>query len=126
VSDLPGPLELSLESVAVGDATVAIVRARGEIDLAVADEFEAAIASAPRDGAGVVLDLSGVPFVDSSGLRVLLVAVGELGDALCVVIDPAGHVARVLELAEATERVQSCASLDEALAALAGDGRPHA
>jgi anti-anti-sigma factor len=55
------------------DAGVCIVRARGDTDIATApklqEAIDAAIDSKPRS---VILDLSEVAFLDSSGIRVLV------------------------------------------------------
>ena len=52
-----------------------VVRAWGELDIASAKEFEAELRRAIRGSAfGVVLDLGGVTFIDSTGLRALLSA----------------------------------------------------
>ncbi len=49
--------------------------AYGEIDMANAPELEAALVRAEESGAAqIILDLSAVTFIDSCGLRVLLVA----------------------------------------------------
>ena len=48
------------------------VAMEGEIDLATADEAAAAIQAAARIGTRVVVDLSEVSFIDSTGLLVLL------------------------------------------------------
>ena len=48
------------------------VAPRGELDLATARELEAWLDDLRRECADVVLDLAEVPFLDSSGLRVLL------------------------------------------------------
>ena len=68
-------LECEIGSARTGEAVVVTVR--GEVDLATAPELESclqrAFGAAPD---GVVLDLEGLTFIDSSGLRVL-VALGE-------------------------------------------------
>ncbi len=48
------------------------VRFAGEIDLACVARFESAVEDAFKGSEIIVLDLSGVPFLDSSGLRSLL------------------------------------------------------
>lgn len=54
--------------------TVTVV-ATGEVDLRTCGELEAGLDDALATGAGpVVLDLSGITFIDSTGLRVLIVA----------------------------------------------------
>ena len=52
-----------------------VVRAWGELDIASASEFETELRRAIRGSVlGVVLDLGGVTFIDSTGLRALLSA----------------------------------------------------
>jgi anti-anti-sigma factor len=86
----------SVELVEEGDA-VRIV-ARGEVDLATAPEFERVIAST-GSSKRVVIDLGGVTFIDSSGLRALLLATEHLGSSNGLRIENAtGSVRRVIEL----------------------------
>src|SRR5246127_4175017 len=82
-----------------GDAL--IVAPRGEIDLATVDLVRGAVERDQQPGEGVVLDLRGVAFMDTSGLRYVL----ELneratrdGFALRVVRGPTA-VQRVFEVA---------------------------
>ncbi len=66
-----GGLDIELEPE--GDAV--LVRAWGELDLASAKVFEAELRQAIRASSfGVILDLGGVTFIDSVGLRVLISA----------------------------------------------------
>jgi anti-sigma B factor antagonist len=59
-----------------GDTVV--VEASGELDLSAAGGFETELRQVlARNGATVVLDLSGLEFIDSSGLRALLVLAFE-------------------------------------------------
>jgi anti-sigma B factor antagonist len=52
-----------------------VVRAWGELDLASVKGFEAKLREAIRSSSfGVILDLGGVTFIDSTGLRVLISA----------------------------------------------------
>jgi anti-anti-sigma factor len=108
-------LTLAIERVGA-DETVAVVRAEGEIDLSNADEFAAALTSdeCARSSA-VVLDLLSVPFMDSSGLRSLLVAAKELEGELVLALQPGSPVLRLLELAEVSERIRIFATVDEAV-----------
>jgi anti-anti-sigma factor len=57
-----------------GHALLAIT---GEIDLATASSFGAAINQAIQQAGRVVLDFTGVTFMDSSGLNVLVSAAGQ-------------------------------------------------
>ncbi len=80
------------------------VSVAGELDAASAGELEAAL-SAVADGGTVELDLGGVSFIDSSGLRALLVAQQAADDAggslVLAVTTPA--VDRLLELTGLSE-----------------------
>ena len=80
-----------------------LVRAEGEIDLENAGKLATALRGAGPDDR-VVLDLLGVPFMDSSGLRSLLIASAEFGERLGLVISPGAPVGRLLELAEVRDR----------------------
>ena len=66
-----------------GHALLAIV---GEIDLATASTFGAAIDHGIQQAGKVVLDFTGVTFMDSSGLNVLVAAAGQDGATDSVVI----------------------------------------
>jgi anti-anti-sigma factor len=50
----------------------AVVVARGEIDPATAGHFSASVSAALAQAPRVVIDLSGVAFMDSSGVRVII------------------------------------------------------
>lgn len=56
-----------------GDGEVLTARISGEIDLSNAAELEATIVDAvPNTALGMVVDLSGVEYLDSAGLRMLV------------------------------------------------------
>jgi anti-sigma B factor antagonist len=80
------------------DATDRGLKLAGELDMATAEELLAAI----RDQAGddvVILDFSGVSFMDSSGLRALLEAARDReGDSAVAIVDPTPQVRRVLDI----------------------------
>ncbi|WP_426574558.1 STAS domain-containing protein [Aquihabitans sp. McL0605] len=69
-----GPIDDYFQVSVDSEATPPRVTASGEIDAASAEEFGQAIDSALEAGGGVVLDLGAVTFMDSSGLRVIAVA----------------------------------------------------
>ena len=94
---------------------------RGEIDIASAPELEAALEDAIRDSEGALLvDLSGVEFLDSSGLQVLLRVRARLGteDRALALVCPYGRVRRVFELAGLSDVFALFVSGDAARAAL--------
>jgi anti-sigma B factor antagonist len=96
--------DFALDHAGLRDAPGLAVR--GELDLAAAPELEAALEDAIRESAGAfVLDLTGVGFIDSSGLSVLLRARALLGreDRALAVVCPHGPVRRVFELSGVSE-----------------------
>ncbi len=99
----------------------AIVRAEGEVDLGNAEKLSAALRKAGAGENRVVCDLLGVPFMDSSGLRALLVALAELGDRFSLVLSPGAPVTNLLELAEVRDRFRIHATPEEATRAT-GEG----
>src|SRR4051794_39194408 len=75
----------------------------GEVDLSNVDEFCAALESAvPNSAFGLSLDLSGVTYLDSTGIRVLFRLDRELRERqqrLRIVVPEDAVIRRVLELA---------------------------
>ena len=97
------------------------VAVRGDVDLATAPALEDALADAIRESAGaLVVDLSEVGFLDSSGLQVLMRARALLGreDRALVVVCPFGRVRRVFELTGVSDLFALCATREAATAAL--------
>ena len=102
--DAPIPGQLQIESAPRGDTIV--VSLRGELDLTSAPVFERELraveeTSPPR----VVIDLSGLEFMDSTGLRALLLARDRAqsdGHELALRRGPR-QVQRVLELTKTAE-----------------------
>lgn len=95
------PAEFSVKTNR-GDEGV-VVEAGGELDLAVSPALEAALTADELDGGPVVLDLTELTFMDSSGLRVLLVAAERFvssGTAWALVLPEESPVRRVLSLSE--------------------------
>jgi anti-anti-sigma factor len=96
---MDGRLQCEAGSARAGELrTVAV---RGEVDLATAAELEAFVRSALDDAPdGVVLDLSQLTFIDSSGLRALVALAKDAesrGTTLALRSLPR-HAQRVLEL----------------------------
>jgi anti-anti-sigma factor len=78
----------------------------GEIDLATAGAFGAAIDEGLRKTGKVVLDFARVTFMDSSGLNVLVAAAGQDGRRDSVVIrNPPDSVQRLLSITGLNEVV---------------------
>ena len=97
---------LSLETSVAERAVV--IALRGELDLAGAAALEQELARLKDEPATtVLLDLRGVSFMDSSGLRVIAVAsqrTQDLGRRLALLPGP-GQVMRVFEITRMRERL---------------------
>jgi anti-sigma B factor antagonist len=93
-----------------------VVVAEGEIDIATSPGLDQVLDAAISSGhTNVAVDLQGVTFMDSTGLRSLIAShrrIGELGGAF-VVVAAAGPARRLLELAGVVEVLQVVASVDD-------------
>jgi anti-anti-sigma factor len=87
------------------DAGVVVI-ASGEIDLWSAPEVRAALVTNESPGSGVVLDLRGVTFMDSSGLGLIVEQqqrARKHGFRFAIADDGASNVHRILELSGLTK-----------------------
>ena len=88
----------SIETSEAGDAL--LVRPHGELDLATSPELERLVLGRLEQGRAVVLDLRGLEFMDSSGVRVLVAAnaqaESEGGSLRIVRPEPGSPVERIL------------------------------
>ena len=93
-----------------------VVAVSGEVDLLTAPRLAAALDEARA--ALVVVDLSGVDFLDSSGLGVLVTAHRDLaeGEAKLRLVRPRPSIDKVLTLTRLTEVIDTFDTLDAALA----------
>lgn len=94
-------VELDFEITKQLDQEPAVVAVRGEIDLSSAPELRSSLLEQAAAGrATLVLDLSGVTFIDSTGLSVLLSGMKRLreagGDLLLVIENP--QILRIFEI----------------------------
>jgi len=83
-TSVAAPVSDQLSVAVVGQAdsgSWAIVAANGEIDIASAPSLRDALEAVIAPGARVVLDLSGVSFMDSTGLSVVIAAFKRLTGA---------------------------------------------
>jgi anti-sigma B factor antagonist len=109
-------------SVARGDrAGCVVLRVRGEVDVATVRRLRAAVHAALADGPArpVVLDLSEVEFLSSSGVGALLAVTreaDELGRELRVAVGERRVVRRPLQVAGIDRVLPLYPSLDAALA----------
>lgn len=78
----------------------------GELDLANAATAEAELkASLEADGTKIVVDMSELEFIDSTGIALLVAALGHGETRLRFIPSPSPAVARVLELTGLAERL---------------------
>lgn len=101
---------------------VALARVVGEVDVSNADELRVALAAAmPADASAMVLDLSGVDYLDSAGIRLIYLVSEDLGarrKRTQVVAPSDSVVADVLRMAGVTDHVGAVPTVDDALAAV--------
>ena len=121
VPEGPLVLEPTPESTEAADGPM-VWRLRGEIDTANAARIEAELLEAVCRGAGdVVLDLTDVAFIDSSGLGSLVAVAAEVrtrGGHLAIVPGPP-HVRRVFDLLQLDELLEVVDTRNDALASFA-------
>lgn len=93
---VPG-LTVHIEDSADGTATVAL---RGELDLSTIPRMERALLEQVTQRPAVLVDLSALTFIDSSGMGVLIQAVRSAnGTPVHILIGPGSQVERVFRIA---------------------------
>ena len=95
-------------STSVIDAT-AVIELEGELDLAGANALEQELATPEVDSTGaIVLDLRGVNFMDSSGLRVIAVTLQDAQERgrRFALVPGAAQVMRVFDITRMRERLE--------------------
>ena len=88
----PPPFEI----LATVDGDEHVLEVHGDLDLATTPQLLDALKSMPA-GSAVRLDLSGVAFIDSVGLKALLTAQQRFGDGLTLPATP-DHIVNLLTL----------------------------
>ena len=100
---------------------VPTVSPKGALDLETSRGLRSRLAElAGETGQEAILDLSGVSFIDSVGLGVVLKAAGRFhrqGKRLLIVAPP-GPVGRILEFAGVSDRLPVVETVDEARAVI--------
>ena len=102
---------------------IVVARVTGELDIAGAPSTGQSLGDAvPTSARALVVDFSGLEFIDSSGVAMLFTLARRLSgrrQAMRVVVAPEGPVARVLELVDFPRAAPVAADLDQAVAAVA-------
>ena len=116
---LPG-LAVHIEDSVEGTATVAL---RGELDLSTIPRMERALLEQVTQRRAVLVDLSGLTFIDSSGMGVLIQAVRSAnGTPVHILIGPGSQVERVFRIAGLYEALPVFSDRERALGRLTGGG----
>ena len=104
-------------------AGAVVARVEGDIDLSNAHELRSALeASVPADAVGLIVDLSGAGYLDSSGIAVLVGVARELTvrrQRLAVVSPEGSATRRVLEIVQVGEVADLHTTIEAATEALA-------
>ena len=107
------------------DDDLVIVTLTGEIDLSNASDLESAILEAVPNGAdGLLLDVSQLDYLDSSGVRLLLSVAGRLswrGQGFALASPEGSRCRRVLSLAGVEGAFPIAASVPDAAAKIRAD-----
>jgi anti-anti-sigma factor len=102
---------------------VVVARLTGELDMAVAQSVGSRVAEAvPSSARGLVIDMSGLDFMDSSGVSMLFALARRVGrhrQSLHVVAPEGRPVARVLEIVEFDRAAPVHRDVDAAVSAIA-------
>ena len=115
-----GPAPPKFEIRTLQQAGVRVVAIAGDLVVETAEQLGAELTSA-ETSLDLVIDLSEVLFMDSTGLRVILEARDRAlvaGRQLVLVVTPDGQVEGLLEFTEVRRRVATAASREQALADL--------
>ena len=102
---------------------VVVARLSGELDISVAESTGRKIAeSVPSSARGLVVDMSGLEFMDSSGVSMLFALARQVGShrQQLVVVAPTGRpVSRVLQIVEFDRAAPVREDLDTAVTVIA-------
>jgi anti-anti-sigma factor len=114
--------ELTLDVDRSGDAVVA--RLDGEIDSSNASELRRTLANrVPSEASVLIVDLSGVTYLDSSGVELLFELSRNLAarrQTIRLIVPKGAPIRRVLELSSVQSVAPVHVDLEDALAAVAG------
>lgn len=81
-----------------------VIRISGDLDAQTAGRLDEVIAAQRTAGRSeIVLDLAGLDFLDSSGLRSMVLARGPAGDVRVELRSPSSSVLRLLDITGLTE-----------------------
>jgi anti-anti-sigma factor len=119
VSNQSAASQCTIEHQRIGE--IEVLSVTGVVDMLTSSQLEEAIAAAAKESPhAVVVDLSGVDFLASAGMGILVAARDELPESVhFAVVADGPATSRPLKLVGIADVVGLHATLDEALAALA-------
>jgi anti-anti-sigma factor len=118
-SSVPPTLTVHVEDRAPGTTIVSLA---GELDLSTVPRLEDALLEQIEQRAAVMLDLSQLSFIDSSGIGVLMRARQIAnGTPISLVIAPGSQVERIFEVAGVAQALSVFSDRTSAMAALDSD-----
>jgi anti-sigma B factor antagonist len=113
------PIVLGLVTVSITDhGDVWVAALEGEIDISNVDMVAHSLDQLPNQLLGLIVDLTGVGYLDSSGISLLhnlATRMGQRAQGLVVVSSESSNPYRVLTLTEFTARAPVVADLQEAI-----------
>jgi anti-anti-sigma factor len=112
--------------VDAADAGAAVISLAGELDLSTIRNLEPRLLEEVRNPVGVVVDLTRLSFIDSSGIGLLIKAFRSLDErpgGMYTVVAPGSQVERVFQLAGIDRALRVFTTRDHALSALDGNSR---
>ena len=116
-------MDLSIETQKVGDAVV--LHVAGEVDVFTAPQLREALVGVIEEGSrGVIVDLQGVDFLDSTGLGVLVAGlkrVRQYGGDLSLVCTRE-HILKILDITGLVKVLKVHDSVEAATAAAGDEG----
>jgi stage II sporulation protein AA (anti-sigma F factor antagonist) len=105
-----------------GPDDVYVVRVAGEVDMSHEDELRAELRAAAADAKGIVVDLTECEFIDSSGVRALLLSREEQradqGPEKLAVAASSDQILRILSVMGIDQVIPIHSTVEEAAAAL--------
>jgi anti-anti-sigma factor len=111
--------EFSLSYEQVGDGAATLITISGELDLGSVSELEQALDRASAQGGSLALDLTALRFMDSSGLRAVLISNERFnadGRRLAIAVGDDSPVHKLFSIAGIEARLPLFPSRQDALA----------
>lgn len=111
--------ELAIETKSLSDDWLSIT-VGGEIDLATADELAAALNQSMSNGTEhVVVDLNNSPFMDSTGLKTIVMAQRRMAedDRELVLAVKGGPISRLIDVSGVESSIRVVSAVEDVLSA---------